>query len=341
MKKRPRPVLRRPIVHHVIIGAYIIAPFVNVLLLRVFIHLPLPALVARLWTGLGPLATIWLLSAPLVGVALYFVSRVSWYVFLAHSTLVLVDVVLKLATSPQVYLRTVNGAHLLLILAGNVALLAVIGFILQRDFRAPYLQVLARSWRERRRLPIRHAVLLDGRRALAEDLSTLGCFVKDPGSSRSVGDRVSIAFEGEVLRIACSGLIMRITEGGLGIRFIRLPRPQKRDIARLLRRRFALRHVVDLDATWDAEGRQRAARILNISQGGCALEVNSDAMHGAVEGRLTVRAPGGAVLGSADAAVAWVSAGGSTVRAGLCFRRRQRRLSRLVVRLYGKGALIR
>jgi len=72
-----RSVLKRPWLHHVIIICYIGAPFVNVLLLVVFLRVTLATVFANLVAGYGPLATVWLFTAPLVGVSLYFVKRFS------------------------------------------------------------------------------------------------------------------------------------------------------------------------------------------------------------------------------------------------------------------------
>ena len=52
-----------------------------------------------------------------------------------------------------------SRASTILILAGNLALVGLVGYIIQKDFRSPYLQVLNRSWRERKRIPIYHTIL--------------------------------------------------------------------------------------------------------------------------------------------------------------------------------------
>jgi hypothetical protein len=48
----------------------------------------------------------------------------------------------------------VPGLHNLILLAGNIFLVAFVSYIIQRDFRSPYFQVLNRSWREHTRIPI-------------------------------------------------------------------------------------------------------------------------------------------------------------------------------------------
>ena len=184
-----KPVLKRPWIHHLIIICYIAAPFANVLLLKAFLNVPFRTIFTNLVAGYGTLATIWLFTAPIVGILLYFVQRFSWYVFLGHSSLILVDFVIKWVTRPGYYLRTVPGFHNIILLAGNIALVAIVAYIIQRDFRSPYLQVLNRSWRERARIPIYHTVTLDGEPRMMNDLSTGGCFVLEPGFNRSAGEQ--------------------------------------------------------------------------------------------------------------------------------------------------------
>ncbi len=114
--------IKRPWIHYIIIIAYITAPFANILLLVLMAKLPLATIVHRLFKGYGLLAGLWLLTAPLVGIVLYFIHRISWYVFLGHSSLILIDYILKWAIKPVFYWRTVPTFHQFLLLTGNVVL---------------------------------------------------------------------------------------------------------------------------------------------------------------------------------------------------------------------------
>jgi hypothetical protein len=344
MKMKARIVLRRPWLHHAIFVIYIGAPIVNILLLRIFLHMPLARIIANLGAGYGTLATIWLLTAPLVAIALYFVSRFSWYLFLAHSSLILIDFVLKWATRPAYYLHTVPGSHNILILAGNLGLIILVAYVLQRDFRAPYLHVLHRTWREKKRIPVQLRVSLDEMVLLATDLSPLGCFVREPESPRAAGTKVAVKFHSDTLLIECTGEIMRITKEGVGIRFMHLPFSKKREIGRVLRRRLVLRHKVELPATWKCGQEMQEGRILNLSRGGCYIQAPSICFHEGTHGSVTVLLNGRRQPYEVSGTIVWInSAGGNEEQAGygLKFDKAQRRLLWIAANRHSQGIIIR
>ena len=232
----------------------------------------------------------------------------------------------------------------ILITAGNLALIVLIGFIIQRNFRAPYFQVLNRSWREKKRIPIHHNVLVDGQSLVADDLSSLGCFVRDPGSSRKVGDRVDIKFLSDSLTIECPGEIMRTTQTGLGIRFVGLPRAQKRDIDRMLRKRFSLRQKVELACTCAFERNELSATMLNLSRGGCYLGTTVDGVR--EETRCTILLPlqGDGKSYRLPGRIVWVNRAGQhekPVGFGCEFDKKQKAMMRYITLHYGQGMLIR
>jgi hypothetical protein len=70
---------------------YILAPVANILGLSIFMNAPFSAIISNFFKGYGILAGIWLLTAPFVGIGFLFVHRVSWYVFIGHSSLILID----------------------------------------------------------------------------------------------------------------------------------------------------------------------------------------------------------------------------------------------------------
>jgi Tfp pilus assembly protein PilZ len=341
---KPKTVFKRPWLHHVIIIVYIAAPIVNILLLRLFLNVPFGVIFSRLLAGYGILATLWLVTAPLVGISLYFVTRVSWYVFLGHSGLILMDFIIKWATRPAYYLRTVPGFHNILILAGNLALVALVAYIIQRDFRSPYFQVLNRNWRERRRIPIYHTISLDGASRIVSDLSTGGCFVVEEGTARAVGSRVKLSFPSDTLRIECMGEIMRATSGGYGIRFMALPGAKRRDIARMLRKRFSLRHKVELPCSLFVAPRERGAIMLDLSSGGCYVQVETTGLLQGSAGALRVRLPDAARTFLFPGKAVWINSAGENkkpVGFGLKFDRRQARFLKLAVARHSQGVLIR
>jgi hypothetical protein len=336
-------VFKRPVIHHVIAVAYICAPLVNILLLRLFLRLPFSTIFSRMFDAYGPIAAVWLLTAPLVGISLYFVNRVSWYVFLGHSSLILLDFVVKWAIRPAFYLRTIPHSQNALFLAGNLLLVCLIGYVIQKDFRSPYLQVLNRSWRERTRVPIYHDIVVDGAPRTATDLSTGGVFVAEPESARALGSRARLSFASDSLSIDCAGEVMRITPDGCGIRFIGLPLLKRRDIARLLRKRFALRHRVELACTALFSDGERDAVLIDISPGGCYVSAGIQGITAMEPGTLNVELPSGSRT-HIPGTVVWVNDAAMDHKPagfGFRFQRAQRRLVRTVVVRHGKGMLIR
>ena len=342
--KKPKTVFKRPWLHHVIIIAYIAAPFVNIVLVKLFLGVSFGVIFSRLFEGYGVLATVWLITAPIVGISLYFVNRLSWYIFLAHSSLILLDFIYKWASRPSYYLRTVPGTHNILILAGNLALVGLVAYIIQKDFRSPYLQVLNRNWREHRRIPIHHTITLDGAPRAVTDLSTTGCFVVEAATVRTLGSRVRLSFPGDALRIDCMGEIMRATPEGYGVRFIGLPFGRKRDIARMLRKRFSLRHKVSVPCAAVFAGVERAVEMLDVSSGGCYLRAETVDITSGAAGTLRVKLAEGSRPFEVAGTAAWVNSAGESgkpVGFGFQFQRAQRRFLKITIARYGQGMLIR
>ena len=339
-----KPVLKRPWLHHLIIICYIGAPFANVLLLKAFLNVSFRTIFSNLFAGYGVLATVWLFSAPIVGISLYFVKRFSWYLFLGHSSIILLDFIIKWATRPAYYLRTIPGFHNIIILTGNVALVAIVAYIIQRDFRAPYLQVLNRTWREHARIPIYHTVTLDGQSRIMNDLSPGGCFVLESGHQRTPGSKVGLSFASNTLRIECMGEIMRVTGTGLGIRFIRLAAAKKRDIGRLLRNRFALRQKVDIPCAWAFRDEESASRMVDLSSSGCYLQAQSAGLREGSEGEVKVVFPHNKRSYSLTGRVVWVNqtgADGKPAGFGFKFNHSQAGFMKDATIHYGQGMLVR
>jgi len=335
---RARIVIKRPLLHYLISLAYILAPIVNILLLILVARIRLSDILLRLFQGYGYLAGIWLLTAPVVGIGLYFVHKASWYLFLAHSALILVDYVIKWVTIPTYYWMSVGGVHQLLLFTGNLALVVVIGFIIHKDFRSPYFQVLPRGWRTSRRVLIRHFIQLNDRRCNITDLSDGGCFVAEPGLPLSVGEKVAVSFQADALPIACKGEVMRSTPDGYGVRFIALAHTRKRDIRQLIRKRFPFRWVVQVQGRWVADGRELAAGVRDISRTGCYLEAAVVGLHAGDRGTLEVPLHHRQV--KLAGAVVWVNLAqlhGKPVGFGVHFARSQGRTSARIVEQHRSG----
>jgi len=342
MGKTKKIFIKRPFIHYVIIAAYILAPLVNILLLRYFRDIPYSAIFERLFEGYGVLASLWLLTAPLVGIGFLFIHRVSWYLFLGHSSVILIDYIFKWSTQPAYYWQHIPRVHQFLMMTGNLALIFVIGYIIQRDFRAPYFQALPRSWRESKRIPIRHVISVNGEERKVNDLSQGGCFIAEPGLKLEAGDRVSLDFESDTLSIRCQGEIRRRTPDGFGVQFLGLPFRKRHDIKHMLKKRFSLRYEVDIAGTWTFDAARRDATVMNISSGGCYLRTEVTDIQAGMQGRVEFDLKGHRFL--FNAAVVWINAvekHEKPVGFGLRFVRRHARMVKSILKLYGKRVLTR
>ena len=275
MKRR----VKRPTLHYLIVIGYVLAPVVNVLLIAIFVDAPLNAMVRGLPRAYGWLMLAWLVTAPLVGLGLLLLRRVSWYAFLLHGSIVIVDFVIRTLIRP-VELQAQQPLHTALLIGGNVVLVAVIAYVLQRDFRAPYLQVLSRAFREDARVPIRRELTVGGHPAVTSDFSAGGCFVSSLPAALgepNVGDRLAIAFGLHRLEVACDGEVMRTEGGGIGVRFLGLSGPTKRALRAVVRHHYALRYAISVPARWRHGDRETPCSVVNISKGGCYLAADPPA----------------------------------------------------------------
>lgn len=302
---KPRVAIKRPLVHYVIIIGYILAPIVNILLLRIFGNIPFGTIFARIFPGYGYLAAVWLLTAPLVGIGLYFIHKVSWYVFLGHSSLILIDYILKWVIRPGFYWRSIPTVFNFLMFTGNLLLVIIIGYIIQKDFRAPYFQALKRTWRESERIPINHFISLDGKKLKVSDISYTGCFVPEPKLTLKIGDKVDLNFESYRFSIQCQGEVMRESPEGLGIRFLNLPPAKQRDLRRLMKKRYFLRYAVDLDGLWIHGKKREDAQILDVSTGGCFVHTDVHDLDIGMDGRVDIKING--TIFSADGKLVWLN----------------------------------
>ena len=278
--------IKRPIVHYLIIIGYIAAPAANILQLMVLHGIPFLTIMQRLFKGYGVLASFWLLTAPLVGISLLFVHRAVWFVFIGHSSLILIDYVLKWVIRPAFYWQTIPTFQNFLIFTGNLLLVGVIGYIIQKDFRAPYFQALKRSWRENERVPIRHDIRLNDQKADVDDLSDSGCFVPHPELNLDIGDKVSVHFTGYSRPIECRAEIMRVTSNGYGVRFLSLSSANRNDIKKLIKRRHYLRYAIDMEATFTYSKKALKTKMLDISGGGCFLQTDISEIQRGIDGKV-------------------------------------------------------
>lgn len=331
--KKPVVQVKRPAAHHLIIVSYVATPFVNVLILAVFLRIPLPQVLQRISLGYGPLAAAWLLTAPLAGVSLYLLNRFSWYAFLAHASLIIVDSILVLAFRPLSRFGTIPAAPLLLFLAGNILRMIFVGYVLQKNFRAPYFQILSRSFRETQRIPIRHQIFLDDAFVPITDLSPGGCFVSAPDIAKKAGERVGVRFDCDGVSVRCTGAIVRKTPLGFGVRFLGLSFAGKRAVRRMLRNMYSLRYDVDLPGWLLRNGEVREGRVVNISHTGCYVSTDPAGIVKGESGSASFSLGGD--FYSVPGSVVWVSKSGENGKppgVGFRFSRGRFRLARVIRR---------
>lgn len=262
-------IVKRPLNHYLIICVYILAPLGNILTIRTVGGVPFDQIMRNFFEGFGLFAGLWLLTAPLVGIGFYFVHKTSWYIFIAHSSLIIIDFFYKWISRPVYFMKVVSGSHNLLMLGGNIILILIVGYVVQKNFRAPYFQALQRHWRESIRIPIHHIILIDGKQMDVDDLSTGGCFVIKSDFDLDLDKDHDISFKSDRLEISCQGQIMRQTDQGYGIMFKNLGKDQKQDIHHFLKKRFSLRQQIRMDGKWIYGGLTQDITLLDISKGGC------------------------------------------------------------------------
>ena len=339
---KTKAVIKRPRLHYLFIFGYLLAPFANLLLLRIFADLSLGTIISRMWVGYGPLATIWLFSAPLIGISLFFVHKITWYAFIAHSSLILIDFVIKWLVRPKFYAATIDSGMNILIFAGNFLLVLVIGYIVQRDFRAPYFQVLQRHWREKRRIPISHNIGLDGTNYPISDLSIGGCFVTGEDLNFNPGDVFTVDLVAGEFHFQCNGRVMRVAPAGVGIMFIKTSYLKKRQLAKFIKLRFGLRYQVDLQGTWTRKAASLKVSILDISRGGAYVQAPTDHVDVGVPSELNFEIDDH--FYEVKAKVAWLNTEGSfgkPVGFGLTFTPTKHMMIRHLVKNHGVLTLTR
>jgi Tfp pilus assembly protein PilZ len=272
-------IVKRPLNHYLIIIIYILAPVINVLMVRILGQIPFHLVIRNFFEGFGLLAGLWLITAPIIGIGFYFVNRVSWYAFIGHSFLIIIDYIYKWASNPLYYISSLSGLYNALLLSGNIILMIIVGYVIQKNFRAPYFQALQRHWRESIRIPIHHVIRINSQQMDVDDLSIGGCFVLKSDAKLSLNQEHDISFHSDRLEINCKGSIMRQTDTGYGIMFKEISKVQRKDIQHFLKKRFSLRQQINLNGQWINNGISKDVTLLDISKGGCFIKSDLTEVH--------------------------------------------------------------
>ena len=330
--------IKRPIAHYIIIGGYVFAPLLNILFYARSYHVPFTALVQNFFIIFGTFSGILLIAEPLVGLSLFFIHRFSWYIFVMHSSLILIDNFYKLFKAGG------TGIYQWSVLAGSAAWIAVIAYVLRKDFRAPYFQAIPRSWREKRRVPIHHYIWLSGEQKEIGDFSASGCFVNDSKLGLRLGERVPIrlSLEKQSIDFSCEGEVVRITEAGLGIRFVDVPRREQKRLDRFFRLKFPLRYAVGIDCIWQGSSAVAArAKTVDVSRDGCFIAADTAKFSVNEKGTLQLRI--GQDDFELDCKIIWINEGSfiKPLGVGIEFKDPQRRMMRKLHAAYSDLPLTR
>ena len=210
--------IKRPWLHHVIILGYALAPLANFAIFSIFSPYPLSYVFKNFFNFFGVFGTIVLATEPFVALALYMVRKESFYLFIAHAILCLVQNILSLAHSSNYY----N----LGILLGSITLLAIVVFIIQRDFRAPYMHILPRSWRLDKRRDIEVGINVNNKKYMTGDISLTGVFIRN--IDLEPGDEVKINID--AFDFSTTASVVRVDETGSGLRFHDLQKEQIKNL---------------------------------------------------------------------------------------------------------------
>jgi PilZ domain len=235
--------MKRPFPHHLVIATYIATPAIDLVVMSLALAIPMGAAASRLLSGYGPLVAAWMITAPAAGACLYLLNRASWYIFLAHAGIMLAASAVTFGVRGLGDISSIPRLSQDMFLAGNVIRLAFVGYVLQKDFRAPYFHILQRRFRGARRLALRIPVMLDGQACMTEDVSAAGCFVGRPVPPRGVGKWVAVQMDCGGTEVKCKGQVMRSLPSGLGVRFVGLSRAERRALRLLLARQLVSRRA--------------------------------------------------------------------------------------------------
>ncbi|MBX7057631.1 MAG: PilZ domain-containing protein [Leptospirales bacterium] len=219
-----------------------------------------------LFAAYSLLALVLFLTAPVVAFCLLRVRRWGYFAFLIHAG-VLMGYSLALFLAAPTVARSGE-------IVRSAAALLLLGYFLQRDISAPYLNAGWRGFRRRPRQLIQTGLLIGDQRATTRDLSVLGCYVNLPANA---AEQYAIAQKQRVelqlhhgLTLNISAEVARIDPDGLGLRFY-TSAATRRAIRQFLKLVFPKRYVISLQCAVEVDGRKQPANMLNVSRDGAYL----------------------------------------------------------------------
>jgi len=265
--------IKRPLLHHLIILGYFLAPVVNVLIFIKMNDYPLWFVLDNFFRFFKLFGGILIILMPFIALSLYVVNKYSFYVFLLHSLLVLLDNFIKIFSHFSMYQFG--------LLLGSIILFVAIYYILQKDFRAPYFQVLGRTFREKNRVPIHHFISATlgtkkTRKIPINDISPGGCYITEKFSNIYIGQKFDLEFNAQNFNFLTQAEIVRIDQNGFGVRFQNLTKELEKEIDLFVKTRFALRYKVNFAAILTLKKKKIAGRLIDVSDTGSFFQPDND-----------------------------------------------------------------
>lgn len=231
----------------------------------------------RILASYSVLALVLFISAPIIAAGLLRVRRWAYFAFLAHVALLVgYSGALLLAES-----TVARGGELF---RSAVALIAL-GYFLQREIAASYLNPGWRGFRRRPRRLIQTGVQIGERRISTRDLSVLGCDVATENSELAgyaPGSALRIELQlHHGLTLSLNAQVIRVDVRGIGLRF-QTTRASRRAIREFMTLVYPEGFLLNKECHVELAEVNSPAALLDLSHEGAYVSVESPPAVGAI-----------------------------------------------------------
>lgn len=173
-----------------------------------------------------------LITSPIVGIGILRIKKWGWYSFLAYCGIVFLYNLTQLLKHPSAFEAGIFFRSALCIIG--------LWYFLGKEIRMPYLDIVKRGWRGRKREEIKIAsnLSISGKTysTTTADISEIGSlFEFDNSIPVSLGDPVQIKWTLNGENQNLQGLIVRIEDNLLGVKFQSIPKNEKRILHNFLK----------------------------------------------------------------------------------------------------------
>jgi hypothetical protein len=229
---RSRPTRKRPLSISLCAMLYLLAPLLMPLQALLFPHAPHATLAEEIGRP-STNSLLVMISCWIVAWGVYRMRPWGWYLLILHSLAIMLNNV-------HVY-RHVPAYPSSLMLLSEAALLAVAVLFLTRPIRAPYFNPRLR-WRDgatrvRVNFPTAIFAANHAREGETLDISEAGAFVACDNRAIELGGRHSLMVSLPGMTLSCEAEVMwKADPTGVGLRFVGVPRAQRRRVRALVRR---------------------------------------------------------------------------------------------------------